>query len=221
MNKIVMDSGPLISFSDTCLVNIVSFLKKRGAEFFIPKSVEEEIVTTPIKVRKYAFSAVRLHKAIEDGDLKVFSVNNRKVERILSAANQAFFLRGKPLRLLHAGEAECLIACRELSASALVIDEKTTRLLIEDAELLQETISDEYGAEVSVNKRKVKEFGELTNGIEILRSADLAATAAKRGYFSSFGKHAGQAFHTAILALKNAGCSLSEKEVAYYQSLNI
>lgn len=221
MVRIVMDSGPLISFSDTCLIKIAAFLREKGAEFIIPKSVEQEIVSTPIKIKRYAFSAVRLHKAIDDGDLKVVNVNNSLVERITAAANSVFSVHGQPLKILHAGEAACLAAYKEFNCACLVIDEKTTRLLIEDPELLQENIADEYRTRVFVNSKKLNEFNSLTKGIEILRSSELAAIAAKKGYFNSFGKHKEQAFHSAILALKQAGCSLSEKEVSDYQNIKL
>ncbi len=219
MNRIVCDSGPLISFSDTCLINVVSFLSKRGVEFIIPKLVEKEIFFTPIKIHRYAFSAARLHKAVHDADLRLVTVNQRIVRQVEDAANNVFSIREKPLKILHKGEIEALVAFKQYNCSALVVDEKTTRLLIEDPELLQDSISDEYGTEVSVNLKKLKEFNNLTKNIEILRASDLTAIAAKRGFFNSFGKHSNEAFHSAIYALKYAGCSLSEKEVAYYQSL--
>ena len=221
MVRIVMDSGPLISFSDTCLINVVSFLRQRGAEFLIPRSVEQEIVSTPLKIRRYAFSAVRLHKAIDDGDLKVVNVNVNLVERITIAANSVFSVRRQPLKILHAGEAACLAAYKEFNCGALAIDEKTTRLLIEDPELLQENIGDEYRSKVFVNSNSLNQFNSLTKGVEILRSTDLATVAAKRGYFNSFGKHSRQAFQTSIYALKQAGCSVSEKEVSDYQAIKI
>ncbi len=221
MVKLVCDSGPLISFSDTCLINIVSFLRQRGAEFIIPRSVEQEIVSTPINIRRYQFSAVRLHKAIDDGDLKIVDADQQLVESISNAANSVFSVRGNQLKILHAGEVACLAVYRKFNCSVLVIDEKTTRLLIEDPELLREKISDEYSAKVIVNQKSLDEFTSLMKGVQILRSSDLAAIAAKRGYFNSFGKHSGQAFRAAIYALKQAGCSLSEKEVADYQKLKL
>lgn len=221
MVKIVCDSGPLISFSDTCLIKVMHFLSSKNAEFLIPPSVEREIVSTPLKIRRYAFSAVRLHKAIDDGDLKVVGVDADLVDRIARAANSIFSIRGKPLKILHAGEAASLAVYKQHSCSALAIDEKTTRLLIEDLELLSEHISEEYGSRVFVNPKMLSEFNALTKGVEILRSADLLAIAAKKGYFASFGKHEQQAFQTAIYALKQAGCSLSEKEVSDYQNIKL
>ena len=221
MVKIVCDSGPLISFSDTCLINVLGFLSKRGAEFLIPRSVEQEIVSTPLKIRRYAFSAVRLHKAIDDGVLKVVDVDNLLVDRIMRAANGVFSVRGNALKILHAGEVAALAACKKYNCEALVIDEKTTRLLIEDPALLQEKISDEYHARVAVNSKNLAEFNALTKGVQILRSTDLAAVAAKKGYFTSFGKHSQQAFQTSIYALKQAGCSVSEKEVSDYQAIKL
>ncbi len=219
MTRIICDSGPLISFSDTCLVNVLKFLKQRGAEFVIPGSVQREIVETPLKIRRYAFSAVRLHKSIDDGDLKLVNPNENTINQIASAANSIFSVRGNTLKILHAGEAACLAAYKQFKCDALAIDEKTTRLLIEDPALLQEKMFEEYGSKVVMNKKSLDAFAMLTSGISIIRSTELLAVAAKRGYFNSFGEHKDQAFYTAIYALKQAGCSISEKEVSDYQKL--
>ena len=72
-----------------------------------------------------------------------------------------------------------------------------------------------------MDNQRLAEFNFLTKGVKMIRSADLAAVAAKRGYFKSFGKHEQQAYGTAISALKNAGCSVSEKEVADYQAVKL
>ena len=213
------DSGPLISFSDTCLISVLPFLAKLGAEFLITPAVEKEIVLNPINVHRYAFSAIRLHKTIDDKLLRVIDVDSHLMNRIMNSANAAFLLRGKPMKLIHAGEAACLAAYKQNGCSALAIDEKTTRLLIENPALLADNISEQFGQRIIVDKRSLDEFTSLTSGIEIIRASELLAIATKNGYFDSFGKHKEQAFHTAIYALKQAGCSLSEKEVNDYQKL--
>ncbi|MFH0713866.1 MAG: hypothetical protein V1722_04895 [Candidatus Micrarchaeota archaeon] len=221
MSKIVCDSGPLISFSSTCLVKVLRFLSHKGGEFLIPRAVESEIVLKPINVSRYAFSALRLRKSIEDGDLEIVNVDQSLVDSIVHYANSSFSIRGKQLRLLHSGEAACLAVYKQFKCDALAIDEKTTRLMVEDPALLQENISLAYNARVMVNQKAISEFTNLVGKVNVIRSSELLVAAARRGYFDSFGSDAEPAFHAAIYSLKNAGCGLSEKEVQDYQVVKL
>ena len=221
MAKIICDSGALISLSDTCLIKVVAFLAQRGAQFVVPRVVVDEIVNTPLQIKRYAFSAVRLRKAIDDGDIKVVNSDVSLMQRLLDAANTIYSIRGKPLKIFHGGEADCLAAYFANKCDALAIDEKTTKLLIEDPEKLHKAIAGEYGASISVNQTALTEFTKLTKGVQILRSSDLTAIAAKRGYFNSFNARRAEAFHSAIYAIKNAGCSLSDGEIAEYDAIKL
>jgi len=140
---------------------------------------------------------------------------------LADTANNVYSIRGKPLKILHGGEADCLAAYFANKCDALAIDEKTTKLLIEDPEKLHKAIAGEYGANISVNSTALAEFTKLTKGIQIIRSSDLTAIAAKRGYFDSFNARKAEAFHSAIYAIKNAGCSLSEDEISEYQAMKL
>ena len=220
-SMIICDSSTLISLSDTCLIKVLPFLREHGGKFLIPQSVQQEIVSTPIHIKRYAFSAVRLQKAIDDHDLEVIEPDQNLLQRLVNSANSVFSVRGRPLQILHAGEAACVAAYSKYKCAALAIDEKTTRLLIEDPEKLRENISQEYGAKVALNTKALGEFTIATRGMQILRSSDLVAMAGKLGYFNSFRMRKDDALHSAIYAIKNAGCSLSESEVEEYQQMKL
>lgn len=220
-STILCDSSTLISLSDTCLIKVLPFLREHGGKFLIPQSVQQEIVSTPLHIKRYAFSAVRLQKAIDDHDLEVIEPDQNLLQKLVNSANNVFSVRGRALQILHAGEAACVASYAKYKCSALAIDEKTTKLLIEDPEKLRERIAQEYGAKVALNTKALAEFTNATLGIQILRSSDLVAVAGKLGYFAPFRSRKEDALHSAIYAIKNAGCSLSESEVQEYQQMKL
>lgn len=219
--KVICDSGPLISLSNNCLFNVISFLSQRSnVDFIIPSGVEDEIVNTPIKISKYAFAAMRFKKAIIEKEITIVNSKNLLVQKIKNTANNTYHLRGKPLQILHKGEAECLAAYQEYKCQALVIDEKTTKLLIEAPERLQEVMQREYKEKINFNDKAAREFAKLTPNVQILRSTELVAIAMQKGYFDNFPEPK-EAYAAALTSLKNAGCSVTEGEIKELRSFTL
>ncbi|MFA6048726.1 MAG: hypothetical protein WC792_02145 [Candidatus Micrarchaeia archaeon] len=222
-NTIVCDSSPLISFSDTCNIDALRFLKSRGARFVAPPGVRAEIVSNPMHIRKYQFSAVRLKKILDDKVLEIASVPGlaEKTSRVLETANAIFEAKGKPLKVVHLGEAECIALFEAVGAKALLIDEKTTRLLIENPYKLAELMQGEYGSKIGVNEGRLSEFRKMTRNLFVLRSAEALAVAAKRGFFRDYGDSQQEAFHSALYALREAGCSITTGELDEYEKMSV
>lgn len=210
---VICDSGPLISLSNNCLFSILPFLSQRSkVDFIIPSGVENEIVNTPIRISKYAFAAMRFKKAITAQEITVIKPKNLLAQKIKNTANNIFSIKGKPLQIVHEGEAECLALYQDYKCQALVIDEKTTKLLIEAPEKLRDIMQHEYGEKIDFNAKAMREFAKLTQGVKILRSTELTAIAAQKGYFDMFPKPR-EALAAALTSLKNAGCSITEGEI--------
>ncbi|MEM0475894.1 MAG: hypothetical protein QW343_03815, partial [Candidatus Norongarragalinales archaeon] len=206
-----------------CNIDVLRFLKQRGGEFVIPPAVKEEIVEHPAQLKQYAFSAVRLRKLVEDGVVRAQAPPRLASEKqaIENAANAALQVGGKPLRLIHSGEAECLALLRLLNAEekALLVDEKTVRLLIESPNTLAERLRSEYEGKVLLNERRLKAFRDGLEGVAVIRSTELVAVAASLGFFADYGAAARDAAHTALSALQLAGCSVSSGELNEYVKL--
>jgi hypothetical protein len=184
-------------------------------EFFITPSVRQEIVSNPLRMHEYAFSAVRLQKLLRDGVLKLFSGEavKERAQEILGIANGLFFVGGKPLRVLHFAEAECMAS----GFSCFATDEKTARQLVEDPLLLKPVLEFEYGEKVSVNRDALAALGEILSGTRVLRSSEFLFVAAEKGFFDDFGNEKKQALHAALYALRRAGCSISFRELKEYE----
>ncbi len=222
--KVVCDSSTLISIADTCNIDALALLRqKAGADFVIPPGVEEEIVVAPSRVKSLEFSALRIRRLVEDGTVRVEGAQNlaSKTQEIADAANRLYLVGGKPLKLIHGGEAETLALLGILGAKILAIDEKTTRLIIEDPLKLKEMIEGEYTEKMVFDLKAYEAFRRMIPQVSVIRSAELLALAAKRGFFSNFGEHEEEAFHSAINALRAAGCSLAQDEMQQYEQVKI
>ena len=221
--NVVCDSSALISLADTCNIGALKHItKEAGIGFLVTPAVKMEIISRPLTIRKYAFSAVRLQKVLNDNVLSMITSEqlHDKTQRVLELANGLIRVDKKPIELVQIGEAECVAIFSSASAQALLIDEKTTRLLIENPYRLRETIEAEYGhSEVSIDHDSLEEFASITKGITCMRSCELLAYAYKKGFFDEYGDKKEEAFKAAIFSVREAGCGMTSAEMAEYEKM--
>lgn len=220
MARLVCDASSLISLMDTCASGVLPFLKQNaGALFSIPPGVYSELVSHPLGIKRYGYSAVRLRRLVEQGTLEVQTPAGleARTQEVLGLANSSFFVEGRPLKLLHEGEAECIASLKGARRAMLLIDEKTARLLLEDEKRFRDLIQAEYQRKVTVNDTSLARLRELAGEVLAVRSTELVALAAKRGFFKEFGSEELEAFHACLYALRYAGCSISAEELLEYE----
>jgi len=212
------DASSLISLTDSCFVHAFYFLKRRlRASFVIPPSVEYEAVEHPRRMKTYALHAIRLRRAIDEGVIGVVDAPiARRAQEIRLIANSIFSADGTPLRLLQEGESEMLALAEELGISNLLIDERTTRLLAEDAELLRSHLEDELRKPIEANEGNMGAFLRLTKNMRFFRSSELLLLASEHGFFDDYGALKGEAVEAALYRLKYAGCSVGFGEIGEY-----
>ncbi|MDD5148739.1 MAG: hypothetical protein PHH08_04715 [Candidatus ainarchaeum sp.] len=218
--KIVFDASSLISISQTCLANCLSSLgEKINAEFIISPAVFREIVSTPLGIRRFELNAVRLKGMVEKNSLKIVELSPESkdfAEKISSLANNSFFVHERPIKIMHSGELEALALMKQLDAEALAIDERTTRLLIENPGALRSSMEKRHQAPVKENKKNISEFRQVFSGCSIIRSSELVALAFETGAFSGELEKTRQALEAALYAVKFSGCSVSIEEIQEY-----
>ena len=221
MSLIVCDSSSLISLSETCNIEALAFLHESGARFLIPPSVERELVDRPLELKQYAFSAIRLKHQLEEKVLEVKSVPGLEEEthEILKQANNLLSVGGRPLKILHEGEAQCLALLKKGVGDAFLVDEKTTRLLIESPQKLAENLKPEYARKVFVNNSTLTFLSNEFQRFSVLRSVELLAVAVSKGFFKEFGAEENKALNAGLYALRRAGCSVSSRELAEYEEI--
>lgn len=226
MPSLVCDSSALISLSGTCNLGLLEFFTKKSNEFVIPPAVYAEIVTRPVSVPRFAFSALRLGKLVRHGVLSVVKhpqLDKRAVD-ILAASNALFSVDGRALEILHRGEAECmaLLSLEPKRYSGFVVDEKTARLVLEAPDKLAAALKSEFAGQVRVNADARSRVAKLFPSFPaVFRSAELAILGGQAGYYADFGSMAQPAMHAAVHALRQAGCSIAETELAEYDTVKI
>lgn len=213
--KIPMDAGPLITLVETCYCWILEKLSRRR-EFVVPPVVYEEIITNPLTIMRHKLSALRMRDLVNKGIVKVERVEglDRETNYFMSLANNLYFSKGKALRIIHRGEAQVVALAKLLGSPAIVVDERTLRLILEDPIALRNLLEKEVGDIVSVNSGVLKKIREEYR-LEVMRSAELLALAMEAGIL----KMDREWFEAALYALKFNGCSITRREIEEYVTL--
>jgi hypothetical protein len=125
----------------------------------------------------------------------------------MSTANSTFFANNKPIHLLDKGECAALALAKIVDKdSILVIDERTTRMLIENPENLRKLLQKKLHTEIKVKKENFSLF----KNFKVIRSTELAYIAHKKNLIEL--KDPG-AYEAILYATKFKGCSISEEEI--------
>ena len=220
-HDIVCDSGAFISLTSSCLSEILYyFSNKHNVRFIIPHAVEEEMVLYPLKkkIKRYLFSAIRIQDAINDNVITRIEKEtvSPEADRIMNFANNLFYMRGKPIRLIQKGEAETLSLALELGVENLLIDERTTRLLIEAPFSIKRHLEKEFQINVMVNKKNMEELSRRISHFNVIRSSELIGVAYENGYFNKYQNMEKDAFEAALYKIKFSGCSIGFDEIKEY-----
>ncbi|HLC68687.1 MAG TPA: hypothetical protein VJH24_02510 [Candidatus Bilamarchaeaceae archaeon] len=219
MKDVLCDSSSLISLGDSCLDGLLYFLhEKYQIRFIIPPEVENELITRPISggLKQYYFSALKMKRAMRDSVIvKTPAQTGSHTQEILNAANHMFFIKGKPLALLHPGEAGMLALAQELDISQVLIDERTTRMLIEAPFLLKKHLEEEFGVTTMVNKKNFETLNQQIRNMQVIRSSELLILGYEQGFLQHFPEPR-EALEAALYKVKFSGCSIGFNEISEF-----
>ncbi|MCB9358803.1 hypothetical protein H6503_02635 [Candidatus Woesearchaeota archaeon] len=224
MKAIVFDSGPVITFALNSLLDIIPFLRDRyDGIFYLCNAVHKELIEAPSRMRKFAFESMRVKKLIGENEIEVFdtSVYSEETEIITEMANSIFSIKNKNLNILNPGEIDALVLAKNINADALVVDERTTRLLLENPMRLHAILQKKFNKNVRINKERLKEFHRHFSTLKIIRSVELALIAFELDFFEDYLKYdTKENFVEALLwAMKLNGCAVSEREIKVFTKL--
>lgn len=216
-NIFVVDSSSLISLSASCLMDIMKGLcKELKMRLIISKAVLNESIKNPLKIRRFELSAFRINKGILDGWLEVKELSREEqhfAKEIMETANGCFLSKHGYLKIIHLGESETLALGKSINAKGIVIDERTTRMIIEEPEKLRRLLQKRHGEKVIMNEKKVKFFKKNFRKQIIVRSSELIALAYERGLLEKALGENKEVLKAALYSLKYNGCSLSSGEI--------
>jgi predicted nucleic acid-binding protein len=219
MKSLVFDSGPLISLTMNNILWIVEPLKKafKGG-FYIPEAVKMELVDEPLQTKKFKFEALQVQELISRGVLEVLEDEETKEETLslLAVANSCFSAKGQNLTIVHYGEVASVVAAMRLNASALVMDERVTRELIEHPQHLAGIMGKKLQTRVNVESTRLAELKKRTGSISIIRSTELATVAFEQGLLDRYASQPSQrktVLESVLWGLKLDGCAINERGI--------
>lgn len=224
MKCLVFDSSTIISLATNNLLRILRPLREKyGGEFYLPLGVKSEIIDKPLTSKKFKFEAMQILSEVADGTLKLEKESLDEAQRIADLANNIFLLHGNYVKVLHSGETSVIVLAKMLGADAIVVDERTTRLMIENPELVAKIMGDKMHSKVTINWENLEKLKEYLGGMTVLRSIELGIMAYDMGLLKDYlkpkavkiaGIQAKRELLDGLLwGLKLRGCSITTGEI--------
>ena len=224
MKSLVFDAGPVISLTmNNLLWSLEPLRKAYGGNFYIPKAVKSELVDVPLTTKKFEFEALQVMGEIDSGVLEVFDSQKMQENAVflLNLANNCFSAKGSPINIVHWGEMATLATAIELGAQACVIDERTTRDLIERPNNIAKHMQDHLHTKVSINYSNLDALGRHISKINVIRSVELTAVLFELGLLDRYVDKCTNKtpelrrmlLDSVLWGVKLDGCAVSEKEI--------
>jgi predicted nucleic acid-binding protein len=218
MKALVFDSGPVISFALNGILDLIPFLKlKYHGEFYISNEVKKELIDNPLGTKRYAFEALMVGRLLKKNHLTLYdsSEYSDETEIVTSLANNIFYINDRPLRILDMGELDSLVLAKNIDAEAIIVDERTTRLLIEDSLRLHKMLEQRHRLKIRVDKEKLSEFRKHFSSLKIIRSVELALVGIDYGFFDDMinSENKSEVVKSLLWALKMNGCAISDRDI--------
>ena len=221
MKSLVFDTGPVISLTMNNLLWLLDPLKEIGkANFFITEQVKRELVDVPLnKTKRYKFEALQVLHYIENGTLEVISsdIIQNDTLNLLSIANNCFSAFGHNMNLVHEAEMSAIVLYLQKKADAFVVDERTTRLLIENPKKLRHILEHNLNTKITENKNNLNEFKKITGDVRMIRSVELATISYEKGlldkYIANMPNSKETLLESVLWGIKLNGCAVSKKEI--------
>lgn len=218
MKSLVFDTGTVISLIMNNTLWVLEALKKKfDGEFYIGSIIKYELVDRPIKGKKFKFEAIMIEDFIKRGILKVYDKDLKaSTNKIMGLANKVFSTSDGFLKLFHDGEMEGLALVKELKANALLIDERSTRMVIENPKNMKDMLTRKLHTKVWINKDNLKLFLREIGMVNVLRSSELLILAYERGLMDKYISSHEDEYELVegmLWGTKLRGCSISVDEI--------
>ena len=219
MKTLFFDAGPIITLVMSRLVWILPKLKEKfGGKFYITPGVKRELVERPLGIKRFEFEALQVMKLIRDGTLEVYDkVPKSRVQQLQTLANSSFKIGSRNMDIIQTGEMEAVTCALQTNASAVVMDERTLRLFIENNRNMEKLLEIRFKKNVIADKAKMDDFSKQLKDVKIIRSIELVAVAYKMGLLNDYvpdqkgGK--GTLVDSILWAAKYNGSAVTTKEI--------
>ena len=223
MKCLIFDAGPIINLALNGLTDVLVGLKKLfKGKFIISRDVKYEVIDHPLKIREFRLNALKIKSLFESGVLELpesINLDNSEIENkvnlIFNEINHAF-TTDAPIMLVHKGEVSCLALSLLLKQkgidNAVVIDERTTRLVIEKPMNLKKLMEKKLHANVALKEKNLSQLKD----IKIIRTPELLYIAYKSKLLDIDNREDLDAY---LYAAKIKGVSIAEEEIREIEAM--
>ncbi|MBI2666880.1 hypothetical protein HYX13_04670 [Candidatus Woesearchaeota archaeon] len=221
--------------------------KQFNGKFYLTPAVHHELIERPLTMKRFKFEALQVSKLVHDGVFEVYDkVPQKKVRELESLANGAFLLDDKAMDIVQSGELESVAAALQEgilqnskgtirniagnsvrniagnisiieNAPAVVMDERTLRLAIENPLEVQHLLENRFQKKIISRQEKIKAFSGMLKEVRIIRSIELIAIAYRLGLLEGYipdGKDGREELLDAVFwAAKLNGAAITEQEI--------
>ena len=224
MKAIIFDASTIITFAMNGFLPELKKLKEMfDGKFLITNDVKREIIDKPMKIKRFKFEALKVKQLFDEKVLEMCSslkidenLIAKKAQEFKDVANNLFEAKGNYLHLIDLGEASCLALSKVLNEkgikNVIAVDERTTRMLGEKPENLEDLLRRKLHTKVILKKENFKFFG----GFKFIRSSELIYVAYKKGLI---GIEDG-VLEALLYAVKSKGCAISGDEIKEIVRMN-
>jgi predicted nucleic acid-binding protein len=215
MTRIPCDSSSLISLSDNCVLRLLEGL---GHKFVIPKRIKMEVFDNPLSTKRFKLKALQINSYIKKGVIEVIEdpFIYDYAQKITDLANSLLSYHGSNVKIIHQGEAEVIACLKVLKENTILLDERTTRHLIEDPDQLKKYMQSRTNLILEMDEQVKKALAKELSNVNVIRSAEVFAYAYEKGLMPQYGK---EALEGGLYALKFSGCSITDDEIKDYVEL--
>ncbi|MBT6690352.1 hypothetical protein HN903_02890 [archaeon] len=236
MKYLVFDAGPIISLTMNGMLPVIEKLKSVfDGEFILTPAVKREVVDRPMKIKKFKLEALQVTDMIERGVFKMSGdiVSNQKLDKetkkVLKSANGVLrsTATGAKIAIIQEGEAACLAFINLVKASngmtsagpgdcVIVIDERTTRMLTEAPDKLEEMMERKFHTPLDSTLSLIDGWKRF----KFIRSAELLYVAWKKDLIlGDSGKRNKELLDALLYGVKFKGCAISSVEIEEMKKL--
>jgi hypothetical protein len=220
MKTIILDAGPIITLALNNLLWLFEKVKiKHKINFYMTEAVKKEVIDNPLSTKKFKFEALQVMNLVDRGIISVFKHKDigDKTKDMLELANSSLFTRAKNLKLVHYPEMSAIAASLLCKADAVMIDERTTRYLIEQPKRLVKLLERKLHTNLKINKKSVLKLGERSKSVKFIRSAEFVTVAFEKGLLDDYLPKTADSKRTLLEALlwglKLNGCAIATKDL--------
>lgn len=221
MRTLIFDTGPVINLTLNNLLWVLGKMNERfKGDFLITPGVKRELIDKPLNSKKFGFEALQVIRAVRKKYVSVISGDkfHNDALHLMGLANNVYSVHGRPIQILQYAEMESLIAAEKLNAEAMVVDERTLRVIVEKPQELASLLRRRLHSNIVVNKKELKRFNEEVGSVKLIRSIELVTVAYELGILDQFvpsempnGRR--KLLDSLLWSFKLDGCAISRREI--------